>query len=161
MTEHQLRDQLIDFVYRENRLLDQRRFNEWYDLFADDGLYWIPSQPDQTDKEGQVSIALESKMLLQLRIARLGHARAHSLHPQVRSMHVVQRPEVDEINLESRQHTVSCSFMYLEFQAGEQLIFGGHARYQLRQVDADLKIIEKKISLLNMDTYLPAIQLFI
>lgn len=159
--EHQLRDQLIEFVYRENRLLDQRRFDEWYDLFADDGLYWIPSQPDQEDKEGQVSIALESKMLLQLRIARLGHARAHSLHPQVRSMHVVQRPEVDETNLEGGQHTVSCNFMYLEFQAGEQLVFGGHTRYRLRSAGPDFQIVEKKINLLNMDAYLPAIQLFI
>ena len=80
MSEQHLPDQLIDFVYRENRLLDERRFDEWYDLFAEDGVYWIPTQPGQTDKEGQASIALESKMLLQLRIARLSHARAHSLH---------------------------------------------------------------------------------
>jgi len=39
---------LIEFVYREARLIDEKRFDEWYDLYADDGRYWMPlmrSQP--------------------------------------------------------------------------------------------------------------------
>ena len=34
--------QLIDFVIREARLIDQHRFEEWLDLFAEDGFYWMP-----------------------------------------------------------------------------------------------------------------------
>ena len=34
--------QLIDFVIRETRLIDQHRFEEWLDLFAEDGFYWMP-----------------------------------------------------------------------------------------------------------------------
>lgn len=30
---------LADFVYREARLIDERRFHEWFDLFAEDGHY--------------------------------------------------------------------------------------------------------------------------
>ena len=30
--------ELIDFVIREARLIDQHRFEEWLDLFAEDGL---------------------------------------------------------------------------------------------------------------------------
>src|SRR5205085_356998 len=29
------------FLYREARLLDERRFNEWLDLFTDDVRYWM------------------------------------------------------------------------------------------------------------------------
>src|SRR5258708_26172161 len=36
--------QLIDFVIRETRLIDQHRFEEWLDLFAEDGLYCMPLQ---------------------------------------------------------------------------------------------------------------------
>lgn len=32
----------IDFVYHEARLIDEKRFDEWYELFADDALYWMP-----------------------------------------------------------------------------------------------------------------------
>ncbi len=34
--------QLIEFVQWEARLIDEKRFDEWYDLFADDGRYWMP-----------------------------------------------------------------------------------------------------------------------
>jgi len=33
---------LISFVVHEARLIDQHRFEEWLDLFADDGYYWMP-----------------------------------------------------------------------------------------------------------------------
>src|ERR1700676_892500 len=41
--------ELVDFVYREARLIDEKRLDEWYELFTDDGLYWMPlvrGQPD-------------------------------------------------------------------------------------------------------------------
>src|SRR5260370_17939966 len=38
-------DELIreveQFLYREARLLDERRFHEWLELFADDVRYWM------------------------------------------------------------------------------------------------------------------------
>ena len=34
--------ELAAFVYHEARLIDEKRFAEWYDLFAEDGLYWMP-----------------------------------------------------------------------------------------------------------------------
>ena len=159
--EASLEQRLVDFVYLENRLLDERRFAEWYDLFDEDGLYWIPTQPGQVDRDGQASIALEGKLLLKLRIERLGHPRAFSLRPQVRSMHVVQRPEIMVVDYETNLHRVSCNLAYFEHQAGNQLVLGACVSYTLREVDNRLRIVEKKIELLNMDAFLPAIQLFI
>ena len=34
--------ELIRLVYREARLIDEKRFDEWYELFAEDARYWIP-----------------------------------------------------------------------------------------------------------------------
>ena len=34
--------ELIEFVIREARMIDQHRFEEWLDLFAEDGIYWMP-----------------------------------------------------------------------------------------------------------------------
>ena len=36
------RARLEEFVIHEARLLDERRFREWMELFADDGTYWVP-----------------------------------------------------------------------------------------------------------------------
>ena len=32
------------FLYREARLLDERRFREWLELFAADVRYWMPGR---------------------------------------------------------------------------------------------------------------------
>jgi 3-phenylpropionate/cinnamic acid dioxygenase small subunit len=152
-------ERLIDFVYYENQLLDEGRYDEWYDLFDDDGVYWVPTSPDQTDKEGQASIALESKLLLKLRITRLHHERAHSLQPTVKGLHVVQRPVVGQP--ENGFESVSCNLAYFEYQNGSQVTLGAKVRYLIRaQADA-LHIVEKRVALLGCDGFLPAIQLFI
>lgn len=150
---------LLQFVYDENRLLDERRFEEWFELFAEDGVYWVPTRPEQADKEGEPSIALEGRLLLKLRIARLRHERAHSLHPQVRSMHVVQRPRVEEPV--DGLDAVSCNLVYFEYQGGNQLVLGAQVRYLLREVEGRLLMVEKRVQLLDCDGYLPAIQLFV
>lgn len=161
MSEMGLNDRLVEFVYDENRLLDERRFNQWYNLFTDDGIYWIPTQPGQTDRENQASISLEDKMLLKLRIERFEHPHAYSLQPQVRSLHVVQRPEIGTGQAPGGLPVVSCNLMYMEYQSGRQIVLGARVCYSLREVDGQLRIAEKKIELLNMDSFLPAIQLFI
>ena len=85
---------LIDFVYREAELLDERRFEEWYELFVDDGHYWIPLRADQPDPLNHVSLMYEDKLLLKARIERLGGARTHSQQPESRCQHVLQRPSI-------------------------------------------------------------------
>ncbi len=161
MSKSESNDRLIEFVYHENRLLDDRRFEQWYDLFADDGIYWIPTRPGQTDRHTQASIALEDKMLLKLRIERLSHPQAHSLQPPVRSMHVVQRPDVDAGEAGGGLPGLTSNIVYLEHQAGSQVVLGARVHYMLREAEGQLRIVEKKIELLNMDGFLPSIQLFI
>lgn len=36
------RDDLIDFVHAEARMLDEGRFDDWLTLWAADGMYWMP-----------------------------------------------------------------------------------------------------------------------
>jgi biphenyl 2,3-dioxygenase subunit beta len=31
------------FLYRQSELLDTRQWQAWIDLFADDGVYWMPA----------------------------------------------------------------------------------------------------------------------
>ena len=40
---------LVDFVYREARLLDEMRYDAWLALFTEDGYYWMPAEWRQTD----------------------------------------------------------------------------------------------------------------
>jgi 3-phenylpropionate/cinnamic acid dioxygenase small subunit len=67
--------QLVDFVYAEARLLDEQRFEDWLALFTDDAHYWMPLAPGQQDARLHTSLMYEDKLLLRVRVERLGGAR--------------------------------------------------------------------------------------
>ena len=64
-------EMVCHFLYREARLLDQRKFTEWDNLFAEQGMYWIPLIEDQPDPINHLSLAYEDSMMRQVRICLL------------------------------------------------------------------------------------------
>ncbi len=70
--------ELIDFVYREARLLDEKRYEEWYELFTDDARYWMPLTRGQPDGRTHTSLFYEDKLLLKVRLERLSQPSAFS-----------------------------------------------------------------------------------
>lgn len=154
--------ELVDFVFHENKLLDDGNYKEWYELFAEDGIYWIPGSSQQTDPENEVSIALENKLLLSLRIERLAHQRAFSLQPKVKGLRLVQNPiQVTGPDTSTGLTRVETNIIYSEFQAGSTEIFPAKVTYLLKAKQHSWEIVQKKIDLLAVDDYLPCIQLFI
>src|SRR5258708_35827731 len=61
------------FLIQEARLLDERRFREWMELFAEDGTYWVPAAPDQASPFDQASLFYDERELLQTRVESLDH----------------------------------------------------------------------------------------
>lgn len=157
-----LQQSLQSFVWQENALLDEGRFDEWYELFAQDGLYWIPGESGQESPEGRMCIALENRMLMRLRIDRLSHHRAFSLQPGVRGLRVIQTPRVQsQYPDEDGCYTVRTNLIYSEYQKQKTEVLPATAFYRLRAVDHAWEIVEKRVDLLSVDGYLPTIQLFI
>ena len=75
------------FLYRQAEILDEKQWDDWLSLFTDDGHYWMPADPDQTDGEGVPNIFWEDLNLMKLRIRRNNHPRAHSQAPANRLCH--------------------------------------------------------------------------
>jgi len=44
------------FLFREVRLLDQRKFRDWRQLLADDAIYWVPNGDPDGDPQLHCSI---------------------------------------------------------------------------------------------------------
>ena len=65
-------------------------------LYAPQGIYWMPSQPDQTDPLNVASIIYEDHAILSIRVQRLLEARALVLTPMPRTTHLVSNIEVHE-----------------------------------------------------------------
>ena len=150
-------DRLIQFVRYEARLLDEARWDEWLALFAEDGHYWVPLSPEQTDPLGHNSLAYEDALLLRLRIERLKEG-PFSQHPRSRCQHVLQQPEPD--GEQAGLQVVRTAFMYAEVRGDEQQVHAGTTRHHLRDTAEGLRIVLKRVDLLSSGMALPSLQLF-
>lgn len=151
---------LTQFVYDEARLIDEKRFDEWYQLFTDDGYYWMPLTRGQPDGENHTSLLYEDKLLLRVRIERLKNLHSFSQHQPSFCQHVLQVPQLDSASPDGTGWVMRTPFLYLESQADTQQVLGGVCRLHLVQLDGTLRIRLKKVELLNCDAALSSIQLF-
>ncbi len=153
--------ELVRFVHREARLIDEKRLDEWYDLFAEDALYWMPLVRGQTDPHSHTSLYCEDKFLLKVRIERLKNPLSHSQQQPSFCQHVLQRPELFKSDATTHEYSLRTPFVYLETRLDDQIVLGGVAHHDLRWEDGRLRIAVKRIELLNRDAALPSIQLFL
>jgi 3-phenylpropionate/cinnamic acid dioxygenase small subunit len=155
------RQDLIDFVVREARMLDDKRYDEWNALFTDDAIYWVPLVPDQDDGLGHTSHLYEDKLLRDLRIERLKSPRAFSQQPPSRCHHLLQTPTVEVFEPQAARFVVRSEFHYTESQGDELQFYVGTCLHHLTVVDGTLRMTLKRVNLINCDAALPAVQLFI
>ena len=146
------------FIYKEARLLDEKRFDEWYELFTDDGYYWVPLVPGQTDPLLHNSLAYEDKLLLKLRIERLKLPTAYAQKPASRCHHVMQAAEVEEA---LGGFLVRTPFIYTETRGDDSQRYAATSWHTLVESREGLRIRLKKVEILNADAALPSIQLFL
>ncbi|MFN0313457.1 MAG: aromatic-ring-hydroxylating dioxygenase subunit beta [Burkholderiales bacterium] len=152
---------LVRFVYREARLLDEKRFDEWLELFTEDGFYWVPLAPGQTDPVNHASLAYEDRFLLKLRVERLKSPHAYSQQPPSRCHHLLQAPEVEKMDDAEKEYLLRTQFIYTEAQGDEMRSFSGTVFHSLAVVSGKLRMRLKRVNLLNSDAALPSIHLFI
>ncbi len=151
--------ELAAFVVREARLIDEQRFDEWLDLYDENGHYWMPLEYGQADPRSGNSLMYEDKLLLRIRCERLKGARTFSQKPKSRCCHVLQAPTVDRRdeagNLTSRIPPSLCRDALRRTAA-----LRGVAKHHIMVVDGALKIRLKRVDLVNCDAAFGNIQLF-
>ncbi|WOH51861.1 aromatic-ring-hydroxylating dioxygenase subunit beta [Bradyrhizobium sp. sBnM-33] len=152
--------ELIDFVVREARLIDQQRFDEWLDLYANDAFYWMPLEWNQTDPRLTCSLMYEDKLLLSIRVERLKGARTFSQKPKSRCHHVLQTPQVDSRDPTANSYVTWTPMHYIETRMDEQTLFAAWATHHLSVENGRLKIKLKRVDLINCDAAFGNIQLF-
>lgn len=139
------------FLYREAWLLDERRFEEWRDLFAEEGHYWVPARPDQETWATDVSLFLDDRQNIQARIDRLRHPRIHAQTPPSRTVHAITN-----IHLAAEQPAPPalhvCSVLAMaEWRAGQHRTYHGRVQYSLIECDDSFLIKLKRVDLVDAE----------
>jgi 3-phenylpropionate/cinnamic acid dioxygenase small subunit len=142
------------FLFREARLLDEGRLDDWLALFSDDCLYWLPIVDDDSGLEP--SIIHDDRTRLEERVFRLNETRAYAQDPPSRTQHNVSNVEVVQATGEHAR--VLCNLTLFEVRIGDasQPDLGrpqaltGRCEYLLLTTP-DLLIAQKKVMLLTRD----------
>lgn len=153
------RDDLVDFVHAEARMLDEGRFDDWLALWTGEGHYWMPLNWNQQDPVLETSLLYEDQFMLRLRVERLNGARTFSQKPKSRCLHVLNRPDVDLIDNDAGRYVVVTRMHYVETRLDEQFLLAVTARHDLVWRDGALKIAGKRVDILNCDAAFGNIQL--
>ena len=146
------------YIYREARLLDERRWQEWLDLWTEDGMYWIPHSFDQTSPYEHISLCWENKLLRELRIRRLENSRNWSQQPVTQSCRVVSNVMIDGTDPDGYL-VVRSAFHSMEWRGKEQVHRVGSLIHKLQaQEDGGWKLRMKQVNLVDRDAVHGAIQ---
>jgi 3-phenylpropionate/cinnamic acid dioxygenase small subunit len=148
------RQAVEQFLYREARLMDESRYEEWEALWADDGVYWVPCNDDDSDPNNQVSIIYDDRTRIHQRIARLLSGQAHVQEPRSRL-----RRTIGNVEIEARadgEIAVHSNFVLVEYR-NEQRLWAGRTTHRLRTVPSGFQLVFKKVALVNNDAELPAL----
>jgi 3-phenylpropionate/cinnamic acid dioxygenase small subunit len=143
------------FVQHEARLLDEGKFDEWLALFALDGWYWVPSEPDQANPHDTVSLIYDDRRLLETRIRRLASPRMYSQEPRSRTSRMVGNITIEDV--EGLEATVRSKFIMIEYRRDQQRLFTGTAWHRLELADGAIRIAWKRVDLVNCDAALDGI----
>ncbi len=138
-----------EFLFFEARLLDGREFQAWAELFADDGIYWVPMREGQEDPLTEHSIFYDDKDLLDVRVRRLLHPDTLAQIPASRTRHVVGNVVLDETDGDEI-HARSNLVMF-EYRRDEQRVFGAEVQHRLHRVEDGFEIVLKRVDLVNCE----------
>ena len=139
------------FLYRQAEILDERRWDEWLNLFTGDGFYWMPAAADQEVGEGQPNIFWEDLYLMDMRIRRVEHPYAHSQAAGHRTSHVVSNVIIESENDATGEVVARSRFHMVEYRLEEQRYFGGKYRHTLAREDDGYKIKLQRVDIANVE----------
>lgn len=143
-------ENLCAFLYREARLLDDRDWDAWLELYAPDVNFWMPAWDDDgeltTDPQSEISLIWYGRRSgLEDRIFRIRTERSSATIPDTRTSHHLSNIEIVEqsaaqCKLRFNWHTMSVRYNHTDH-------FCGTSFYTLDLSGASPIITDKKVVL--------------
>ena len=160
LTRLLLVQEITDFLYREAELLDERRYEEWLGLLADDIRYWMPMRRNVKFGEGEREFTRETsdiawfdegKDTLTRRVRQIETGIHWAEEPQSRIAHLVANVQLLEATpslAKAQEVLVKCRFLiYRNRVETETDLLVGKREDRLRRVGDDWQIARRKIIL--------------
>jgi 3-phenylpropionate/cinnamic acid dioxygenase small subunit len=146
-TEASLQQRVEEFLFHQSELLDEKQWAAYIDLFAVDGVYWMPVTPEQTEWLDSPSIFAEDRRMMEIRMGRVTHPNAWSQAPQWGTSHLLGNIVIESFS--DTEISVRSRFQMMELRRDTTRHFAGTYRHKLQRVGDDFKISLQRVDLLN------------
>ncbi|WP_144997201.1 benzoate 1,2-dioxygenase small subunit [Kocuria marina] len=141
------------FLYKEARLLDDRRFDEWIECYHPDSQYWMPAWDDNgeltEDPQREISlIYYNNRGGIEDRVFRIKTDRSSATSlPEPRTGHNITDVEILETN--GSELKVRFNWFTLYYRYNTTDTYFGYSLYTLDMSGDDPIIMDKKVVLKN------------
>ncbi|WP_422367463.1 aromatic-ring-hydroxylating dioxygenase subunit beta [Pelagibius sp.] len=137
------------FVWHEADLLDACAYDDWLELWTEDGLYIMPIG-EGDDHANQLNLCYDNAKMRRDRIGRFQAGLSISSAPPAVTVRTVSRIVID--SAEGDLITVRAAEHLVEDKFGRQRVWAGNVWYVLKVTeDGSFKLHQKVIRLLNSD----------
>jgi benzoate/toluate 1,2-dioxygenase subunit beta len=144
----ELQHDVEQFLYRQADLLDSRKWHGWIDLFAPEGIYWMPPDASYKTWEGQPAIFAEDKNLMLVRMGRVMHPDAWSQRPLWGTNHIVSNVSIQKVS-KSGDVEVRSRFHMLELRRDDVRHFAGSYFHKLKKRKNGFAIQLQRVDMTN------------
>ena len=141
------------FLFNEARLLDERLFDDWLDLFTEDCRYWMPVRQttmraaDEVRGDDELPLFDDDKKFLTARVHRLTRTPlAHAEKPPSRTRHFVANVTVAE-RADAEIDVAANILVYQSRLERTESTFVGSRQDRLRRTPQGWRIARRKIVL--------------
>lgn len=155
VVDRQVAFEIEQFLYREARLLDDERYEDWLQMLADDIHYWMPGiqaryRADKAEILSPTRMAYFDDDLdyLTKRVARARQQTAWAEDPPTRHFHMVSNIEVEATELPNEWVVHSLVFNLRHRNEAEELKMTARRRDVVRRLpDGTLRLARRLIRL--------------
>jgi 3-phenylpropionate/cinnamic acid dioxygenase small subunit len=145
--------QALRLVALEAQYLDEREWDRWLELYAEDAVFWVPAWRDELhlveDPYRELSFMyLEGRALLAERVQRVRSGRSIASLPPPRTAHLVAGSVAEGEGDEAVVKSAWCSQVYHHKDAA-LVSYAGRYEHRLAWVAGAWRIRRKKITVIN------------
>lgn len=150
-----MKNEIQALIHKEAALLDQTKLDDWLNLYAADGSYWIPMD-ENCDPLKDSSIIYDDIERLQMRVEQIMRQHRVAQDPASQTLRMISNIDI-QVSEGEAQASATFSMLLMEMRSGDWRQRGlgtinhypAHCSATFTQVDGEWKIKDKVIKLLN------------
>lgn len=144
-----------EFIDHENDVLDAKKYDQWLQLWQEEGLYIVPISTSDDDYINRLNYAYDDAAMRRMRVARLTSGESVSVESNGGTIRLTSRLVIDHTD----DHVVKarCALLINESRQGTAKQYVANIEYELNPNNDTFLIQQKIVKLINAEDYLRTI----